>query len=294
MPRIRNIHIIEEFMQNNEGARKILMETAKKDKQLVSKLIEEISEGRIKTLKELEKRIEKRKNRKKAMKVLYNTALIFSLLFFKPKILYTPKLDKDKIIDYLVNYYRSEKIEFEDYFRYYRITSNFGEKRHGYGRKTRMHEGIDMAANKKEDRYIRAFMDGIVVYRAYGWNGGWGNLVVTRHRLHKRVLEDITKKILNNDVADSVYLYLLYAHCGKIYKKIGERIKKSDKLAYMWKSGRAKGIHVHIEARISDKKLSSIEDIIKLKPINFKEVEKDIKKYNLGIEYLTENSLEKF
>jgi len=92
------------------------------------------------------------------------------------------------------------------------------------GRKHR-HDGIDIAAPKGTP--ILAVADGKVIYSDWG-PGGYGRLVMMRH------------------AADMV---TVYAHNQQNLVKVGQKIRRGDRIATVGKSGRATGYHLHFEVR---------------------------------------------
>jgi lysozyme family protein len=92
-------------------------------------------------------------------------------------------------------------------------------------RGTRFHAGIDMPASY--GARVRAARRGRVV-RA-GWDsGGYGYLVVIRHRYHVRTL---------------------YAHLSRIGVHPGERVRAGERIGRIGASGEATGPHLHFEVR---------------------------------------------
>ena len=104
-----------------------------------------------------------------------------------------------------------------------RITSRFGYRVHPIIRKRRFHQGVDIAA--RHGTPVRAAMDGRVTFS--GWMGGYGKLVVVKHR--------------NGWVTR-------YAHNSKILLKKGDRvIGGRTTIARVGRTGRATGSHLHFE-----------------------------------------------
>lgn len=100
-----------------------------------------------------------------------------------------------------------------------RLSSRFGP------RKKRMHDGIDIAA--KEGSPVIAAASGVVVY-ADSKLTGYGNLIIIRH------------------TSD---MFTAYAHNQKNLVKRGEKVKVGQKIAYVGRTGRASGSHLHFEVR---------------------------------------------
>lgn len=90
----------------------------------------------------------------------------------------------------------------------------------------RMHEGLDIAANMGEPIY--AAFDGTVTYAA--WESGYGNFIKLKH-------------------ADG--LETAYGHCSKIDVKVGDTVKKGEKIGEVGNTGNSTGPHLHFEVRMN-------------------------------------------
>ena len=99
-----------------------------------------------------------------------------------------------------------------------RLTSRFGMR---WGS---MHQGIDLAANIGTP--IKAADGGIVTYA--GWQGTYGYMVEVDHGGGFKTR---------------------YAHCSKIYVKVGQKVYKNKTIAAVGSTGRSTGPHVHFEVR---------------------------------------------
>ncbi|PIE34345.1 peptidase M23 [candidate division KSB3 bacterium] len=106
------------------------------------------------------------------------------------------------------------------------ITSGFGMRKSPFTGKRSMHSGLDIAT--KSGTPISAPADGIVSYS--GKKGAYGNVLVIDHG--------------NGYVT-------FYGHCKKLYKKVGERIKRGDLIAEVGNTGRSTGSHLHYEVRVN-------------------------------------------
>jgi len=100
------------------------------------------------------------------------------------------------------------------------ISSNFGAR---WGRK---HEGIDIAANTGDPIY--AALDGAVTYA--GWAAGYGNFIKLKHA---------------NGVETA------YGHCSKIDVKVGQSVKKGQKIGAVGNTGNSTGPHLHFEVLVN-------------------------------------------
>lgn len=118
-----------------------------------------------------------------------------------------------------------------------RISSHYGyRKKHpvlGYGR---MHKGVDFAASIGTPIYASG--NGTISF--IGWKSGYGRFILVRH--------DKT-------------LSTAYAHASKFAKglKKGSRVKQGDIIAFVGKSGRVTGPHLHYEVRINGKQVNPMK-----------------------------------
>jgi peptidoglycan hydrolase-like protein with peptidoglycan-binding domain len=102
-----------------------------------------------------------------------------------------------------------------------RIGDRFGAPREG----KRTHTGIDFPV----DFGTRVGAAGVGVTEFAGWNsGGYGNLVVVRHRLGYTTW---------------------YAHLSRITTWVGERVTGGTRLGYVGSTGHSTGPHLHFELR---------------------------------------------
>lgn len=91
---------------------------------------------------------------------------------------------------------------------------------HGYN-------GIDLAAPIGTP--ILASADGqVIISRTGGWNGGYGNYVVVRHKNGTQTL---------------------YAHTSKNNVSVGDVVSQGDVIALIGTTGKSTGPHVHFEIR---------------------------------------------
>ena len=87
------------------------------------------------------------------------------------------------------------------------------------------HTGLDIACSSGTD--IKVTSKGTVTFAAY--NGSYGNLVKVDH---------------GNGVET------WYAHCSKIYVKVGQEVEAGDVIAAVGSTGNSTGPHLHLEIRI--------------------------------------------
>jgi murein DD-endopeptidase MepM/ murein hydrolase activator NlpD len=118
-----------------------------------------------------------------------------------------------------------------------RISSHFGyRKKHpvlGYGA---MHKGVDFAAAVGTPIYAAG--DGDVEF--VGWKSGYGRFILIKH---------------NRTLSTA------YAHASKFSKNLkrGDKIKQGDIIAYVGKSGRVTGPHLHYEVRVNGKQVDPMK-----------------------------------
>jgi murein DD-endopeptidase MepM/ murein hydrolase activator NlpD len=105
-------------------------------------------------------------------------------------------------------------------------TSGFGMRRDPFSGKRKMHEGYDIAA--RTGTPVIATADGIVSQSKT--MPGYGKMVVIDHGYGYRTY---------------------YGHNSKNYVKVGQRVKRGDKIAAVGNTGRSTGSHVHYEIRLN-------------------------------------------
>jgi murein DD-endopeptidase MepM/ murein hydrolase activator NlpD len=109
-----------------------------------------------------------------------------------------------------------------------RISSRYGVRAHPIFGGVRPHEGIDIYASRGTP--IVATADGRVV-RA-GWKVGYGLTMLIDH-----------------DFGYETF----YAHCSKLKKKKGDRVKRGDVVALVGNTGITTGSHLHYEVMLDGK-----------------------------------------
>ena len=107
------------------------------------------------------------------------------------------------------------------------VTSRFGYRIDPFTGLRQFHEGLDIA--NRIGSPIIAPADG-VVSRVYN-NFGFGLMVEINH---------------------GYGIVTRYGHLSKSYVKVGQRVKRGDRVAAIGNSGRATGPHVHYEVRLND------------------------------------------
>ncbi|ACO04524.1 MAG TPA: hypothetical protein DEP48_07230 [Persephonella sp.] len=107
---------------------------------------------------------------------------------------------------------------------YGRLTSRFGYRKDPFNGKLAFHAGIDLRAQPRQPVFATA--NGIVKFA--GWSGGYGKLVIIKHK----------------------YGYeTYYGHLFKIRVKKGQRVKAGTVIGYAGSTGRSTGVHLHYEIR---------------------------------------------
>lgn len=102
-----------------------------------------------------------------------------------------------------------------------------GRKSSGYGwRWGRMHYGIDYAGCNKDTSL--SVWDGVVRYADFGYNGGYGNLIIVRH-------------------FNGFETY--YAHHWDLLVREGDTVSAGDGLGIIGSTGHSTGPHLHFEVR---------------------------------------------
>jgi murein DD-endopeptidase MepM/ murein hydrolase activator NlpD len=103
-------------------------------------------------------------------------------------------------------------------------TSNFGWRLDPFTGRSAMHEGVDFMA--EAGSAILASAGGVVVYA--DTHPQYGNMVEIDH---------------GNDIVTR------YAHASKLLVKVGQVVRRGDKIAEVGSTGRSTGNHLHFEVR---------------------------------------------
>ncbi len=117
----------------------------------------------------------------------------------------------------------------------FRISSNFGNRKHPIHGKIAFHKGVDYAA--KLGTPIHATAEGVIEY--IGKNGGYGNYIKIKH---------------NNKYSTC------YAHISKFSSdiKLGSKVKQGQIIAYVGSTGVATGPHLHYEVIYNGKHIDPL------------------------------------
>lgn len=104
------------------------------------------------------------------------------------------------------------------------VTSTFGMRNSPFTGKRKMHEGMDIAARTGTPVYATA--DGIVVEA--GTVSGYGKLVIIDHGYGYKTY---------------------YAHNSKLFVKVGQRVRRHQRISAVGSTGSSTGSHCHYEVR---------------------------------------------
>lgn len=113
-----------------------------------------------------------------------------------------------------------------------KITSEFGPRR--WGRRMKMHKGLDIAAPKGTP--VVASAAGVVSF--VGRKGGYGKTVVIDH---------------GNEITT------LYGHNSRLLVEEGDRVTKGQVIAKVGNTGRSTGAHLHYEVRVDGEQVNPSE-----------------------------------
>lgn len=115
----------------------------------------------------------------------------------------------------------------------YRISSNFGNRRHPDGSGVKFHTGIDLVKlSGGVNAPIEAFTDGVVLFAGEGKAGsgfgGYGNVVLLKDKDNRGHV---------------------YAHLHSVSVKKGQAVKKGQVIGRQGNTGKSFGAHLHYEVR---------------------------------------------
>jgi murein DD-endopeptidase MepM/ murein hydrolase activator NlpD len=106
------------------------------------------------------------------------------------------------------------------------VTSDFGTRIDPYTAERKMHQGMDIAT--PHGQVIHTPSDGSVVF--IGTEGGYGKVLVIDHGYGVKTR---------------------YGHLSEIHVRLGDRVKRGDKVASVGNTGRSTGPHLHYEVRVN-------------------------------------------
>lgn len=116
---------------------------------------------------------------------------------------------------------------------YKRLSSGFGYRDHPLGGGTKMHKGVDLAAN--QGTKILAADNGTVIWS--GWRGGYGYCIIIDH---------------HNGYTTT------YGHCSKLVADVGDNVRRGDYIADVGSTGASTGPHLHFEVRQHDQPIDPV------------------------------------
>jgi murein DD-endopeptidase MepM/ murein hydrolase activator NlpD len=102
------------------------------------------------------------------------------------------------------------------------VTSGFGMRMHPILRYKRMHKGVDIGARSGSPIYAAA--DGEVISARY--SSSYGNVIILAH---------------------GSGLTTVYAHCSRISVRVGQTVRRGQRIGSVGATGLAKGPHLHWE-----------------------------------------------
>ncbi len=106
------------------------------------------------------------------------------------------------------------------------VTSDFGLRLDPYAADREMHSGMDIASPPGQP--VVAPSDGTVVFN--GTEGGYGKVLVIDHGYGVKTR---------------------YGHLSEVFVRLGERVKRGQKVAAVGNTGRSTGPHLHYEVRVN-------------------------------------------
>ncbi|HET9555202.1 MAG TPA: M23 family metallopeptidase [Anaeromyxobacteraceae bacterium] len=106
------------------------------------------------------------------------------------------------------------------------VTSDFGTRLDPYSAERKMHEGLDIAT--PYGQAVQVPSDGVVVFN--GLEGGYGKVLVIDHGYGVKTR---------------------YGHLSEVFVKLGDRVKRGDKVAAVGNTGKSTGPHLHYEVRVN-------------------------------------------
>lgn len=114
-----------------------------------------------------------------------------------------------------------------------KVTSKYGQRSSGF------HHGIDLVGSKNGSSVtdtILAHTEGLVIAVATGKKNDTGSTGLESYGNYVKIKH-------NNGYRT------LYAHMKEVYVRVGETVKKGQKIGYMGNTGKSYGSHLHFEVR---------------------------------------------
>jgi len=106
------------------------------------------------------------------------------------------------------------------------VTSDFGTRLDPTSADRQMHEGLDIAT--PHGQAVQTPSDGVVVFN--GVEGGYGKVLVIDHGYGVKTR---------------------YGHLSEVFVKLGDRVKRGEKVAAVGNTGKSTGPHLHYEVRVN-------------------------------------------
>ncbi len=106
------------------------------------------------------------------------------------------------------------------------VTSDFGTRLDPYSADRQMHEGLDVATPHGQP--VQSPSDGVVVFN--GVEGGYGKVLVIDHGYGVKTR---------------------YGHLSETFVRLGDRVKRGEKVAAVGNTGKSTGPHLHYEVRVN-------------------------------------------
>jgi murein DD-endopeptidase MepM/ murein hydrolase activator NlpD len=106
------------------------------------------------------------------------------------------------------------------------VTSDFGTRLDPYTADRKMHQGMDIATPHGHPIYTPS--DGTVVFQ--GTEGAYGKVLVVDHGYGVKTR---------------------YAHLSEFHVRLGDRVKRGDRIGAVGNTGRSTGPHLHYEVRVN-------------------------------------------
>ena len=106
------------------------------------------------------------------------------------------------------------------------VTSDFGTRIDPYSDDRKMHEGLDVATPHGQP--VDAPSDGVVVFN--GVEGGYGKVLVIDHGYGVKTR---------------------YGHLSETFVRVGDHVKRGDKIGAVGNTGKSTGPHLHYEVRVN-------------------------------------------
>jgi murein DD-endopeptidase MepM/ murein hydrolase activator NlpD len=114
------------------------------------------------------------------------------------------------------------------------VTSRFGSRVSPFSGISKLHEGLDIAAQTGTP--VVASADGMVIKAAF--ETGYGNMVEMSH---------------------GYGIKTIYAHNSRINVKAGQRVRRGEVIAYAGDSGSSTGPHLHYEVRVNNLPMNPVK-----------------------------------